>query len=251
LASVLEKSEFCARQTPIGAAPVIDQVDVQLSAWVEEALGAIKPTLLPPAAATGTPGVNLYLFELVNEPLLVSSQRPHLQPALRYLVTTTAKEPQEAHRLLGALLFAAMDHPDFEVELEPLPAAVWSALQIPPKPSFVLRVPLPRTRSRPPTPLVRQPPTLVEAALTNFYGLLLGPGGYPVAGAQVELPALNRSTRSDPRGRFQLDGVPIAPHAKQLTIQARGRTLAVLIEQTGSPSEPVGITFHLAEENKG
>lgn len=230
---------------------MIEQVDVQLSAWVEEALGAIKPTLLPPTAATSALGVNLYLFELVNEPLLASSQRPRLQPALRYLVTTAAKDPQEAHRMLGALLFAALDHVDFEVELEPLSPALWTAMQIPPQPSFVLRVPLPHERTKPATPLVREPPTLVGAGLTNLYGLLLGPGGYPVAGAHIELPALNRSTRSDVHGRFQLNGVPMAPHAKQLTIRARGRTLVVIIEETGAPEKPVGITFHLSEENKG
>jgi hypothetical protein len=100
---------------------LIDQIDDRLIAWVEATLDGITPTLTAPTAGDGARGVNLYLLEMVNDLLRHHTQRPHTQPALRYLVTTSDPDPKAAHRLLGALVFAAMDHEEFEVELEPAP----------------------------------------------------------------------------------------------------------------------------------
>ncbi|MCU0518329.1 MAG: DUF4255 domain-containing protein, partial [Oscillatoria sp. Prado101] len=83
-------------------------------------------------------------------PPLRGSQRTPLQAAARYLVTTWAGTPEDAHRLLGDLLFAAMDSAAFQAELNPLPAAAWTAFGLPPQPSFVLRVPLQIARPQPP-----------------------------------------------------------------------------------------------------
>ncbi|MEZ4870569.1 MAG: hypothetical protein R3C14_55075 [Caldilineaceae bacterium] len=226
---------------------MIDQIDDRLAAWVEETLGGITPTHTEPTADNGKGelGVNLYLLELVNEPLRHHTQRPYLQPALRYLVTTSAGEPRNAHRLLGELLFAALENADFEVELEPASAQLWSAFHLPPRPSFIVRIPLPRERTAVTAPLVRQAADTQEVATTIFYGLLVGPGATPLAGARIELPALYRSARTDAQGRFQFVGVPVAPYAKHFRIITRGHELEIDFTETGSATEPVVITIDL------
>ncbi|HZH77837.1 MAG TPA: hypothetical protein VEY88_17555, partial [Archangium sp.] len=44
--------------------------------------------------------------------------------------------PERAHHVLGQLVFAAMEEPEFEVDLAPLPVALWSALGVPPRPAL-------------------------------------------------------------------------------------------------------------------
>lgn len=227
---------------------MIKQVDQQLIEWVQKELN-VTPTLEPPRAAEGELLVHLYLLELVNDPLRSHTARPRHQPALRYLVTTHADDPQEAHGLLSELLFKALAHPEYEVDLEPLPSTTWSAFEVAPRPSFILRVPLPHEREPEPAEPVREV-ALESRPVAVFYGLLLGPGDVPLAGARVELPNLNRSANTDSKGRFQLNGVP-AGRKKTLLIQARGRELSRSFEETGSPDEPVIIRFDLFEAEGG
>lgn len=229
---------------------MIDQIDARLITWVETTLGGITTTLTVPTAGDNARGVNLYLLELVNDPLRHHTQRPPIQPVLRYLVTTSDPDPKSAHRLLGALLFAALDHEEFEVELAPAPASLWQAFNLAPRPSFLLRVPLPRERVPVEIPLVRQPAATEEVTTTIFYGLLLGPEAIPLAGARIELPALTRSTTTDAQGRFQFVGLPVAPHPKRFHILARGRTLDLSIIETGTAAAPVIITFDLFKQEE-
>lgn len=229
---------------------MIDQIDDRLIAWVAATLGGITPTLTVPTAGDDARGVNLYLLELVNDPLRQHTQRPRAQPALRYLVTTSDPDPKAAHHLLGALVFAAMDHEEFEVELEPASAQLWQAFNLAPRPSFLLRVPLPHEWVPVDRPLVRQPAATEEVTTTIFYGLLLGPESIPLAGARIELPALARATTTDAQGRFQFVALPVAPHPKRFHILARGRTLDLSVTETGTPATPVIITFDLFKQEE-
>jgi len=82
-------------------------------------------------------GVGLYLLELIQSPPPSTSRRPPLQLALRYLVTAWSDKPEDAHQMLVDLMFAAMENSDFQVEQEPVPLTLWTALTVPPRPSFV------------------------------------------------------------------------------------------------------------------
>src|SRR5207253_2658567 len=82
----------------------------------------------------------LYLMEVTPKPSSRGPRRPPLQVALTYLVTTWAPEPAASHRALGLLMFDAMKKPGVDVGPEPLPAASWLALGVPPRPCFLLRV---------------------------------------------------------------------------------------------------------------
>ena len=224
---------------------MIDQIDERLSAWVEGVLGGIKPQLTPPKDADGTLAVNLYLLELVDDPLRRNTTRPPLQPALRYLVTTYADEPKDAHRLLGMLVYAAFAHTEFEVELKPLPHNSWSAFKIAPRPAFILRVPLPHEWPTLTVPLVREGATTQGVAMVSFFGRLLGPNRIPLANARIQVPDLQRYAHTDAHGNFILSGIPAAPRLKTLQIMARQRTMTVRLAATGSEAQPVEILFDL------
>lgn len=221
---------------------MIDAWDEQLSAWVESVTNGITPSLAAPTDAEAGLAVNVYLLEMVDDPHRHLSERPLLQPVLRYLVTTSAGEPKDAHHLLSILLYAALVDPNFEVELEPVSNQVWTALRILPRPAFMIRVPLAHEWIGQPHPLVREvvANTTVPA---NFFGLVTGPDGLPLALVQVDFPALNRSTYTDSKGHFVLGGVPPSPQAKKLTLRAKGVEHEVILEDTGTPDAPVVIPF--------
>jgi hypothetical protein len=234
---------------------VIDQVDANLTSWVQDVLGPVSVSLHPPqlvetrSLETGS-GVHLYLIEMIEKPPPRGTERPPLQLLLRYLVTTWADEPQEAHRLLGELVFAAMENAEFEVELEPAPAATWAAFGVPPQPSFVLRVPLQQERPQPAVRLVRAPLVMHVAPSAILRGTVLGPDDVPLAGATVELPSLLRSTRTDAQGRFHFANVPGESSLKLLRVKAKGRQLSVTLDQPPSDEEPLVIRFDLLDERK-
>lgn len=231
---------------------MIDQIDEELLQWIKNTLGEeVTPTLSVPTNS-GSLSVNLYLLEVVDDPLGRSGSRPPFQPALRYLVTTNADNPKEAHRLLSDLLYAALQSPEYEVELEPIPGNLWTAFQIAPRPAFILRASLPYERQGQPVKLVRQPePTMDSAPVVPLFGLLLGPGGIPLMNARIELPNLFVSAMTDRKGRFTLAGVPAAPRKKTLLIKAKRQEKTEVVQQTGTPDEPVVIHFDLFESEGG
>lgn len=230
---------------------MIDQIDARLTKWVEGVVKGVRPSFAPPSDAEDQLAISLYLLEIVDDPRRYHTGLPKLQPSLRYLVTTRAGEPQDAHRLLGVLFYAALEHPDYEVELDPVDTELWSAFGIAPRPAFILRLPLPHDWKLPELPLVTQGAVTDVSSLATLYGWLLGPGDTPLAGARVELPNLFISAMTDHRGRFTLAGVPVAPKKKTLLIKARRREKTIVVQQTGTPEEPVVIHFNLFEEKGG
>jgi hypothetical protein len=156
-------------------------------------------------------------------------------------VSTWAGEPQTAHRLLGDLVLSAMQQEDFEVRLSPLPAELWLALGATPRPSFVLQVPVRQPRPEVTAPPVRAPLIVRGVALARLAGVVLGPGGLPVAAAHVEIPSAGVGTWTDEGGRFFFPGVPAEPATKLVRVSARGRQLDVEIAQ---PKEDVPVVIH-------
>jgi hypothetical protein len=193
--------------------------------------------------------VSLYLLELSSSSASPVSnngaRRLPLQIILNYLVTTWAKEPAEAHRLLSLLAFAAMEVVDFEVKLDPIPVEAWTAFAAKPRPSFILRVPLRLERQEPPAKLVRKPIQVAFTPLVSLSGIVLTPDDVPVAGAYVTLPTLNLSEHTDRNGRFHFSAVPVEPRTKLLSIRAKGQEQSVTITQTDPDTGPVVIRFQI------
>src|SRR5687767_7223780 len=154
---------------------MIDQIDRRLVAWIGGIIAQVDVSLGPPGAAETAKGVGLYLLEIVQSPQARGPRRPPLMMTLRYLVTTQAAKPEDAHQMLGTLIVAALENPDFEVEQEPLPLSVWTALGVPPRPSFVLRMPFRHERPEKLAPRVRKPIVIKQLPLRSLAGLVLGP----------------------------------------------------------------------------
>ena len=224
---------------------MIDQIDRQLERWIESILDHIEVSLAPPGESGTGRGVNLYLMELVNNPPARGLRRPPIQMMLRYLVTTRADNPEDAHKILGDLVVAALENAEFEVELESLPVAVWTALGVAPRPCFVLRVPFRHERPEKLAPRVKHPLVVKHARFRSLHGQVLGPESIPIMNARVELPALQLSTHTDSSGRFHFSAVPAEPRVKLLRVLAKGQEFSINTEQAERDHEPFVINLQM------
>lgn len=225
---------------------MIDDTDRRLAAWISGILDQVNVTLAPPSATESARSVGLYLMELVQSPTPArDTHRPPLMMTLRYLVTTQAAKPEDAHQMLGKLAIAALENPEFEVEQESLPPALWTALGIAPRPAFVLRVPFRHERTEKRAPIVRKPIVIKQLPLRSFAGQIVGPENIPLMNARVELPAFELYTNTDSKGRFHFSSVPAAPGPRLLRVRAKGQEFSINTEQADSDKEPLVIHLQL------
>ncbi len=222
---------------------MIEHVDERLRVWIKTVLDGVEVSFAPPTRSPTGQGVNVYLIELIHDPPARGKNGPPLQLMLRYLVSTWSPDWSEAHRLLSTLVFAAMENSkDFEVELSPVPAEVWTAFGVGPLPSFFLRMPVRRERPERVAPLVRQAPIIHHSPICSLDGVVYGPGKTPVMAVRVDWPALNLSTGTDYNGRFHFPAVPSDVPIK-LRLQVKGRNLEVTKDPAGRLQEPLIIAL--------
>jgi len=223
---------------------MIEETDRRLASWIGDILDQVNVSLALPGAMDAAKGVNLYLLELLQSPAARGTRRPPLLMTLRYLVTTQAPKVEDAHQMLGALVIAALENTEFEVEQEALPLSLWSALGIPPRPSFVLRVPFRHERAEKLAPPVRSV-ILKRLPLRSFGGQIVGPENIPIMNARVELPAFELFTNTDSKGRFYFSAIPASPGAKVLRVRAKGQEFSINTEQVSSDKDPLVIQLQL------
>jgi hypothetical protein len=171
----------------------------------------------------------VFLLDVLHTPAHVTAKPSPLQLTLRYLVTAWAETPEDAHQLLADLAFSALGQADFQVEMEPLPVALWTAFGVPPAPAFVVRVPLRQARTEAPSKLVRQKLQISTTTMVPFHGVVLGPDDTPIPQSRVDIPAMTLSASADYRGRFLFSAVP-SQGAKTLRVRAKGRELTIHCE---------------------
>lgn len=222
---------------------MIEQADRELTAWAQGIVPETDVVLGEPRLLEGKRGVGLYLLALADPLPAWANRQAGKRIALRYLVTAWDAEEEQAHALLGALIFAAMEKREYELKLDDLPATLWAALGIAPRPAFTLLVPCSIAQLRQEIKLVRGPLTVQGAPVRSLHGIVLGPGETPIAGASVELPALQLRGHTDTRGRFAFATVPGGSQSFQLVVKARGSQQSVLVEQSTSEKEPLAIRF--------
>jgi len=227
---------------------MIEDVDQRLIEWLGSVLAEdIEVSLLPPTDSGDKKIVGLYLKDILSSAPTRGNRRPPLQVLLRYLVTAWAQNPAEAHNILGQLLFAAMEHPEYEVELEPVPAEVWKAFGTIPMPSFTLRLPLRFERPEEGVKMIRSPIEVQQSPIVSRQGTVMGPDETPLANARVELSSHNLVARTDSKGLFIFPAVPAQPALKKVRILARGRELFKEVDFTKSKQEPLIIHFDVLE----
>ena len=226
---------------------MIDEVDRLLVEWVGSVLKGTPVSLAAPNGEVKGTGIYLYLMQLAEmPPARGGRKRPPLQMSLRYLVSASAEDPEEAHRLLGELVFAAMEREDTEVDFDPVLPAVWTAFGTAPRPSFTLRVPLRRERRQPEVALVRSGVAVQSTAAISIHGIVLGPGGVPLMNARVECPALNLVSQTDHHGRFRFSAVPATP-PPEFRATAKGKVLLVRADSRSLGGDPLVIQFDKLE----
>lgn len=222
---------------------MINQADRELQAWVKGLLADIDVAFGPPDQLAGKRAVNLYLLALADPlPAWVNRELTR-RIALRYLVTTWAEQEEEAHALLGTLVFAAMEKREYELNLAEIPATLWTALGIAPRPAFTLWIPCSMERPEQVTRLVRGPLVVQGAPVRSLHGIVLGPENMPIVGASVEVPTLQLRSRTDTRGKFHFAAVPGGPQGFQLVVRAKGHLQHITVEQSTLDKEPLTIRF--------
>lgn len=226
---------------------MIQEADAQVSAWIGGVAGA--PVWLERPRDHGEEkGVGLYLLELGEQPPAREGRQAPLQIQLRYLVTTWAGSAEEEHRILGRLVFAALERTDWQVALRSLAPETWAALGVPPRPAFVLQVPLRVERPAPIARRVRSPLLVHVVASVPFAGRVVGPGDLPVAGARVELPSLSAAAETDWDGRFLFPKVPAEPRTKRIRVLAKGTVQEFTPDVPPEHGGTLIIRFELPEE---
>jgi hypothetical protein len=223
---------------------MIDQIDERLKTWVQSVVGSVPVALTPPTETQADPVVHLYLMKIV--PVLAAPDATRLpkQVKLHYLVVVRAADLDQAHRLLGDLILAALDSTDFDLDYDPLPAETWLALGAELQPAFVIQVPFTRERPAPNGQVVRAPMVTRATSITSLQGVVVGPQDLPLQGILVELPTLRQYQRTDSRGRFRFPTGPADPPTKHLRLTGKGHELEVNVEQGSDP-----LVIRLFEEN--
>ncbi|MBN8465130.1 carboxypeptidase regulatory-like domain-containing protein [Corallococcus exiguus] len=225
---------------------MIDEVDLRMKAWVGRIATDAPVHLGVPDREALDRGVCLYLLELGPAPLTRAGKRGALQFSVCYLVTVGAETPERAHRLLGDLVFAAMGDKELEVDLSPVPAALWAGLRSVPRPAFRLRV---QVRKEQPRAEVRCL-SLVGGASERapLLGRVVGPGDVPIRDAWVALPSLQLSTRTDAEGHFHFPRPPQGESLGRLEVRAEGELLSVESEGLATGTSPWIIRMPVKEE---
>jgi hypothetical protein len=226
---------------------LIQETDRALCDWVGSVLPKSKGKVLLEPSTDGQPAdVLLRLIELADMPPARGTRRPPLQVLLRYLVTVGGADASEMHGRLGDLLFAAMEHPDYEVELGSVAPSAWAALGTAMQPSFVLAVPVRKPVPEAPAKLVKGPLDVRGSIVSHLDGVVLGPGDVPVPDAFIEFPALGLAERSDTRGRFRFAAVPSGPGPYQLRVRAKAGEFPFSVDNADR-DEPVELRLDLAK----
>lgn len=211
---------------------------------VMRCLGEVVVTFEAPTGAAPAAGrtVGLYLLEL-SPAAARARQDGVLQFSARLLVTTWAPDAAAAADDLAELAFACLAVADLDVDFEPLPAAAWSAFGVAPRASFMLRAPVRRTRTQGAGgPPVRVRTLHLGALRRTLAGVLLAQDDRPVAGARIDLPALDQTTMTGADGRFRFASVP---SAGTISLQVQARGMVALYEvpasEAGAPIPPLKI----------
>jgi hypothetical protein len=242
---------------------LIDLVDDGLVKWAQKTLGnsqgpgSIEISLGSPEKTCSGQGVNLYLLALAENPPLQGARRAPLQFWLRYLVTTWAQTPEKAHAILGELLMAALDTPEFEIEIDSIPPAIWAGFGVPPRPAFIIRVPVRRDRAQHLAPLVREPLNVKWVKSIQLTGLVYGPEDSPLAGARIALmpdagdrpPALEYARLcptmlTNEQGMFSFHSVPVQSRYS-VFIHIKDQELFISFDRPAQESTPLVLRWGL------
>jgi hypothetical protein len=214
---------------------MIESASIALRDWISSATNGAKTVIASPPAATDSPEVSVHFTDLLRPESEPTHTHRHLRLVGRYLISAQAKDPLEAQRLLGDILLAAADVPEYEAELKEIDPALWLSLGVPARPSFFLNIPITAEKPIARQTRVTQYPEAVVVAMTTLRGQIIGPDGIGISRAKLSIEKLQRSTYADHKGGFQLDGIAAGGRSHRLDISARGQNFSKDITVSNSP----------------
>ena len=203
---------------------MIEETDEQMQEWARTVVPRVNVTVAAPPPDGKAAGIYLTLLAIAPVPAPRGMKRPPLELALDYLVSTAGDDVPKAHGWLGTLAFAALDVASWKIVAHPVPLELWRSFGVAPRPAFVVRVPLRLDRPTERVPLVREPPVLEMLPIAHLAGEVVGPGDRPIAGASVEVSALQLFGRTDENGAFQFPMIP-ADTPMWVVVRTKGQTL--------------------------
>jgi hypothetical protein len=235
---------FVQRLSPgVSSGSDLAELRRRLTALVKSTLGEVAVWYgVPAVPPTAERSVWLYMLEL-GPASTQAKQARVLQFNVRFVVTAWAPDPETASDDLAELVFAALDETDVDIGLEPLPAATWAALGVAPRPSFTLSALVRRVREARPTSLVREPVLQLTFAAVPLQGCLLEQDETPIAGAQIELPALRVSTVTDSQGCF---GFVSIPSGRSIRLVAKARGISAVFDVKVAQGQPPFVSLRVA-----
>lgn len=228
---------------------MIDQIDERLEAWSKQLAPAALVSFSLPKETESSRGTRIlfHLLELAPDAAARGIKDPTpLKIKLGYVVMVSAEEPKEMHRLIGALMFAALENPEWDVDRSP-GVELWSALGLAPRPAFVLRVPVSLERPQREVQKVRSHLVIRQSPMRSLSGRVLGPNQLAIMGASVELPALRQVTRTDHEGRFLFPAVPSDPPVSLIRVNAKGREHSITPQRPLASDQPLIIQLTESE----
>ncbi|MEM7077150.1 MAG: carboxypeptidase-like regulatory domain-containing protein [Pseudomonadota bacterium] len=218
---------------------MLNQVEQELLDWaqqvVTDAASSVAVIRQRPAAGDGNPGISLYMQALLRpaqQPSAHLATREQLMHCnLSYLVALASPDADSIVREaeLGALqqlLLMGMQHPVYEVRLDPPTVDVWQAYGAVPRPAFSLLAPCLLREPQPVPPLVTSLQMAVKGS-ARLRGRVVDSEERPIPGALVEFQ--QTKTRTDSRGRFALtvphvDAASESEATYEVAVSARRRT---------------------------
>jgi hypothetical protein len=228
------------------ASHMIDSIDKQLREWVRSIAKGVHVDLAAPQSTAKETAVSCYLLDVQNA---VPGYRGHprsFELSLRYLITVAGPNAEEAHRVFGNLIVAAMARADWQVEIRPLEPAFWAAFGVAPRPALFLRCPLGVSRPHR-VQRVRHLAEVRLAPVAVLSGVVVTPDDVPIARARVEIAGTEAVTFTDQDGHFQLSALPPRDEDDSTPLRVTAKGVEVLVADATRASKPLVIRLEPKE----
>ena len=139
-----------------------EQIYNMLETWITETTGITQVTpKLAPEKQGDKAVVSIYLKEIASS--VTTGARPvnnTVQLILTYLITAISDDIHLINNTVTTLTVAALGHEEIEVDQKGLLPSEWQALNLTPKPSLLIKIPLNCEKERKSPVLVQKPHVL-------------------------------------------------------------------------------------------
>jgi hypothetical protein len=215
-----------------------------LETFVRSACGEkIGIAFAKPAADTAAATVHCVLIGLAPDLRSRNDRRQPMRIERRYLICASGGDALEC---LEALMFRALDQDALRLEADPPSIELWRALDLPPQPGFVLRVPVTYQR-----PIDRARPVrtvdLQLAPTATLRGRVVDTRGAPLPRAVVEIPSRDMTTTTARDGTFGFAGVSRGV-AHEIRVTWRDKVFTVRPAGGAGFDEPLAVTVNFSAE---